>query len=92
MNHPIYPSTAQLWDNIVESVEDGVGVGVISVLFSQGIPWLRHGELALHFVEHYPCPLLFHVSIQVLGKDRRHTDITQAKHVLRVGLALVTLK
>ena len=91
MNHPIHLSTAQLWKDVSESVEYRIGICIIGILLRQGISGLRHGELPLDFIEYHSCPLLLYKMIQVWGKDRRHPDVSQAKHILGIGLALVAL-
>ncbi len=52
---------------------------------------LGHSKLTLDFVEYHPGSIAFQVVIKVLTVDRRHADICQPEHILRVGLTLAAI-
>jgi hypothetical protein len=75
MDHPIHPPAAQFRLDILYSIEDGIGVGVVRVLLGQRVARAGHGELPLDLVEDDPGAALLHEAVQVPSEDRRDAPV-----------------
>jgi len=91
VDNPINMSSVKLDCNVTQAFIYGVGVSIVGVLLSQGIPGVRHGKLALNLVEYHSGLVALQVIIKVLGIDRGYAYICQSEIIWRVRLSLLAL-
>lgn len=90
VDHSIYPPSLYLSFNVIQTIEYGIGVCVVAVLFGQRARRSGHSELTLHFIEDHPRSLLIQEAVEVLSKHRRYADVSEAE-AIAAGLALAAL-
>ena len=66
MNDCIDPSFFRLREDVGQAMKDVVRVGVGEILVDEVIQVVRHCKLPLGLVEHYPPPLRFQKSVEVV--------------------------
>ena len=86
VDHSVHPPSLYLSFNVIQTIENGIRVCVVGVLFGQRVRRSWHGELTLHFIEDHPRSLSIQEAVEVLSKHGRYPDIGEAE-AIAAGLA-----
>ena len=77
MDHPVHPARLDLAGDVLDAVENVVGVGVGAVLLDQVGDAVGHGELTLGLVEDDPGGEPLQESVQP-GNDGRDSQVGES--------------